>query len=338
MSLSRSLLNGNFGVDMTLINPAKYTADCGAHVIAMESVAELHEIFLEDYNYEQADLAAISEGVELEGSRYEAVAEASIQGAFDKIKAFFKKLWAKIKEFFHNIARYFDAVFKSGKDFINKYKADIDAITEVNDLVMSLHNYDDNKINKFEKDMSSIADSIKDEVTDAKALIDRLAKNAVSDDAVNEYKKIRSAETFYKTYTKNHADDLEGYKKFIRQGFYNNGRDDTSEVTVSTSTVSDVVSALTSANKPNYSNLESKINTCFSSAINVINSAQAEVKKGAANEARLKDVLSTLSSYFSIHQNALTASVTIHKDIWGKRDAEYKHIIVSALSHSKKKK
>ena len=120
MSLARTLMNNSYSGDATLINPAKYSANVGASVIAMESIEELHDIFMEEYNYEQADLAALNEGVLLEGSQYEAVAEVATNGVFDKVKMFFKKLWEKVKAFFHNIVRFFDSLFKSGKEFVSK--------------------------------------------------------------------------------------------------------------------------------------------------------------------------------------------------------------------------
>lgn len=53
--------------------------------------------------------------------------EASISGFFNKIKEFFKKLWAKIKAIFHNFIAKFDSMFmKSGKALLKKYKKEIE--------------------------------------------------------------------------------------------------------------------------------------------------------------------------------------------------------------------
>ena len=52
--------------------------------------------------------------------------ESVIGDLFNKIKEFFKKLWAKIKSIFHNFMARFDAKFgKSNKEFIKKYRKDI---------------------------------------------------------------------------------------------------------------------------------------------------------------------------------------------------------------------
>lgn len=56
-----------------------------------------------------------------------ALQEASISGFFNKIKEFFKKLWAKIKALFHRFIAKFDSMFmKSGKDLLKKYKKEIE--------------------------------------------------------------------------------------------------------------------------------------------------------------------------------------------------------------------
>ena len=56
-----------------------------------------------------------------------ALQEASISGFFEKIKEFFKKLWAKVKAIFKGFIAKFDSMFmKSGKALVKKYKADIE--------------------------------------------------------------------------------------------------------------------------------------------------------------------------------------------------------------------
>lgn len=56
-----------------------------------------------------------------------ALREASISGFFNKIKEFFKKLWAKIKAIFRSFIAKFDSMFmKSGKALLKKYKKEIE--------------------------------------------------------------------------------------------------------------------------------------------------------------------------------------------------------------------
>ena len=56
----------------------------------------------------------------------EAVTEASIKEIFARIKEAILKLWAKIKEFFKTALMYFNSLILSGKDFVKKYKKQIE--------------------------------------------------------------------------------------------------------------------------------------------------------------------------------------------------------------------
>lgn len=55
----------------------------------------------------------------------EAVLESVIGGTFGKIKSGLKALWGKIKAWFKQVAKSFQLMFTSGKDFIKKYKKEI---------------------------------------------------------------------------------------------------------------------------------------------------------------------------------------------------------------------
>ena len=147
MSLVSNLISGSTG-NFGLIDPKKYGHDTGALRIATESAEALHDIFIEGfYNMEQAELAAVHEGVALEGSQYEALTEASVSSVFAKVKEFFKKLWEKVKAFFHNVKRYIDAMFMSGKEFVKKYSADIKKATNLKDFEYKMYDYANDKIN-----------------------------------------------------------------------------------------------------------------------------------------------------------------------------------------------
>lgn len=163
MSLANTLLNGGmYGVS---IDASKYTHSNGATRIAMESIEELHEIFMESfYNPEQAVLAAATEGVALEGSQYESVMEASISGAFNKIKDFLKKLLEKVKAFFHSVKRYIDSIFMSGAEFAKKYEKDIRDAGTLKDFEFKMYEYDDAKISGFANGVSTDVGTLVDKI------------------------------------------------------------------------------------------------------------------------------------------------------------------------------
>lgn len=151
MSLTQTLMNG--GMIGCSINPARYNHDNGALRIATESVEELHDIFMTTfYATEQAELGAVHEGVALENSSYAAVYEGAVRDAFTKVKEFFKKLWDKVKAWFHSVKRFFDSLFMSGREFVKKYAADIRKATNIRDFSYKMFDYDDAKINSVDKD------------------------------------------------------------------------------------------------------------------------------------------------------------------------------------------
>ena len=155
-------------------------------MIAMESAAELYSIAQEFYNYEQADISAIVEGVALEGSQYEPVAEASIKNAFTKVKEFLQKIWAKIKVWFKNVAIFLDALFKSGKDFVKKYKDQISSLKSVKLENVKIWDYSDMidtpfDISTAEKDADDIINSALSNVTGSNANNIATAKAATNE-------------------------------------------------------------------------------------------------------------------------------------------------------------
>ena len=172
MSLTQTLMNG--GMIGTSINPAKYNHDNGALRIATESVEELHDIFMTTYYAtEQAELGAVHEGVALENSSYAAVYEGAIRDAFTKVKEFFKKLWAKVKAWFHNVKRFFDSLIMSGKDFVKKYDADIkSADKNLKDFSFKMYKYDDKAIGLEKDNAQAIMLNLTDTVSELTGKVD----------------------------------------------------------------------------------------------------------------------------------------------------------------------
>lgn len=73
---------------------------------------------------DSAELTAAKEGT-LGSADYEAVYEAAMGNVFAKIKAFFEKLWGKVKSFFAAVRKRFDLIFKDAIGFVTKYEKDL---------------------------------------------------------------------------------------------------------------------------------------------------------------------------------------------------------------------
>lgn len=353
MSLARTLMNGgSFG---TSIDPSKYTHDMGATRIAMESVEELHEIFIESfYNVEQAELAAATEGVDLVGSDYEVVAEGAIGNAFTKIKDFLKKLWDKVKAWFHQVKRFLDSLFMSGKDFVKKYKKDIEiANRTLKDFSFTMYEYEDDKIDKVSKDVDidamsteiynkSLTLSINKSVEDMKKAVDedQLAKD-FADEVLNGSKvKVNGKE------------DLgDAFFAFFRNGA--TSKEDKEDIDITDlGHYADILEKSTASKE--IDSMSTKTDKAYKTAIKRVDelekfrkdrledSKEADDKDTKAGKARIssdqrdiklaQEMSTGLSRLQSIHNQFMG----VWKSVIKERDTVYKQLIVAGLSNAKK--
>lgn len=108
--------------------------------------------------------AMIHEGASVEDVM--ALQEGAISDFFNKIKEFFKKLWAKIKAIFKGFIAKFDSMFmKSGKALLKKYKKDIE-MKDTSELEVSFSK----PKGAIQIDATSISVSVMDETDPKKAL------------------------------------------------------------------------------------------------------------------------------------------------------------------------
>lgn len=350
MSLARTLMNGgSFG---TSIDPSKYTHDMGATRIAMESVEELHEIFIESfYNVEQAELAAATEGVELIGSEYEVVAEGAIKDAFGKVKEFLKKLWDKVKAWFHNVRRFFDSLIMSGREFAKRYKKDIaTADKTLKDFSYKMYEYDDDALDAIEKDL------------DVEGSAERIF-NAFNSASLNfseeELKKSIDEDNLAKVFGTRFIQGTKAPKVTGRDDFdeaifasFRNGAtgpEDKEEIDITDlghyATIlenSKAVSSLdTMANKidkmykkaiKKADDLE-KDNKEYRKSLDDDKTAGDEDKKIADNEVKIAQHIATGISRLQSLDNTI---MNIWKTAYKERDTVYKQLIVAGLSNARK--
>lgn len=352
MSLARTLMNGgSFG---TSIDPSKYTHDMGATRIAMESVEELHEIFIESfYNVEQAELAAATEGVELIGSEYEVVAEGAIKDAFTKIKEFFKKLWDKVKAWFHNVKRFFDSLLLSGKEFVKRYQKDIQqADKTLKDFSYTMYDYDDARIDNFDSDM--------DVDTMAKIVYDEAKAVAKSVDAdLDKFKKLTEEDVIAKNLANNFLKGARGPKvtgaddfdEAVFASFRNGATGPEDKEDIDVSDLQHYASILTNAKSLSaLDSMGKKYDKVFKMALKEVDElekAGKEIKnevdsdkkstdaaKNAANNA--VKVAQQMSTAISRQQSLVSRVMNIWKTVYKERDTVYKQLVVAGLSNARK--
>lgn len=363
MSLVSNLISGSTG-NFGLVDAKKYGHDTGALRIATESAEALHDIFIEGfYNVEQAELAAVHEGVALEGSQYEAAMEASVSSVFGKIKEFFKKLWEKVKAFFHSVKRYIDSIFMSGKDFVKKYDADIRKATYLKDFEYKMYKYDNDKIDKVDAvDVDATAEeylktashlfkggfdeaiktlsNAEDGSYDGKSLnnkvqtnntVSSVGKSGDDDDAIAKHVAEKLG-----------IDGVSEYSDFSQACFshFRNKAEDNSDMEdIEITSLSDYVTILKSFDSNKLSKAMTNTDKAFKNAIKRVDECENLVsKKFQKGDMRTKmsKALSTYSAALSKAQTLQNTYYTEWKAVAKERDSAYKSMIIKAIAYSKK--
>ena len=364
MSLVSNLISGSTG-NFGLIDAKKYGHDTGALRIATESAEALHDIFIEGfYNMEQAELAAVHEGVALESSQYQAVVEASVASVFAKVKEFFKKLWEKVKAFFHSVKRYIDAIFMSGKDFVKKYDADIRKATNLKDFSYKMYVYT-NVDDVADVDVESLTDTVLAELSenqfksieDAMSIIEKLVAetgkkmtdtdNGLTDDDLKIYNELSNVKVdddvmAVQFANAHHFKNVSEYSDIPSACFayFRNWAEDKNDMDdVEISSLSEYASTLKSFNSSKVDKMASNTDKAYKNAIKRIDTLDKlisnNLEKGEVKKAATK-LVSIWTSVVSTCQNMNNTYYTAWKTAAKERDSAYKSMIVKAIAYSKK--
>lgn len=94
-------------------------------------IEAIHEIDMAELDYNR-DLKSLNESygdIDARTNQYTVALEGLVANAWEKIKKFFTNMWGKLKAFFDSVVRFFDSLFKSGKDFAEKYEKQLDRLS-----------------------------------------------------------------------------------------------------------------------------------------------------------------------------------------------------------------
>lgn len=360
MSLARQLMSG-VTLEGIEINPNRYTYDEGAFNIAVESAAELHEIFKESfYDMEQIELAAIHEGVEVVGSQFQPLMESKVSGIFEKVKSFLLKLKEKVKSFLHAIKRQFDSMIKSGKDFAAKYKSDIEKLS-FKDYKIKIFEYDDKLIDgisldattafaedistqlmkEIDKKLQAILkfDDFDDKATDKQTIAAiKKAANVTSDILTDRDKVIEIA-------TKTLAGKPLDMDEFGKWAFaiFRKGAESESDIDEREITDKDVRDMMTvlinSKTSSKVDEIVTKTDKIYVKAIKSIDDIKKKIE-------RMKDVDSDFTSGVTSSLNDFSTAISVTQSVMNKytnawktavssRDRDYKKVIIGAFSYAR---
>lgn len=118
-----------------------YGAEVGGDVVALMEAHEDYEGIIEAMHaYAMTDIQPEAVLEQTGESDIEVVKEAMVKNALEKVKAFFSKLWGKLKAFFASALRLLDGIFKDGKAFAEKHQTEIRAL-KVNGMKVKMYTY-----------------------------------------------------------------------------------------------------------------------------------------------------------------------------------------------------
>lgn len=275
------------------------------------------------------------EEIEEAEKELEEVTEGALKNIWEKIKAAFKKLWAKIREFFASVVRFFDGLFMSGKDFVTKYKSQLNKVQKVEvEMFEYTTDIDSN-------DPADIESAIKG-FGAGKDLLDSLRSSATEDTADTLKDMIGMLDDAKEEYLDKVRGEMCGASKITSEDFadelfkhFRNGKDykETKDFNVAAmvawlqnnKTLSDIKKAQSTSDK-SFSNLIKTIE----SAERAANKADDKVSQVYANGcSKLTTLVSSIQSIFNTYLNAWKRAVN-------EQTGAYKSACVKALSKKNK--
>jgi hypothetical protein len=353
-----------------------YHAEVNGDILAIQEswedqlavIEALHALDMEELAM-RSDVKALQESgaeaseIEARQEAYEVVTESMGKDALEKIKAFFSKLWGKIKAFFKSVVRVFDGVVKNAQDFVKKYEGQIKGL--------NLRGFKYKMFNYTNIDEVKFMDA--DPKTEAEELYDLATKSSLQaeNDALAD--KLHEKTTKMK---ENKEDDLSEYRgKLIGSGtltaeqfgkelysaFRGGAREkgDASEQEVHIQTIMDKIKSAGDAKKK-ADEFAKKVDEQFSKIIKDITALSTKLGSASAGKdgfvehdlgddkggkRRMKsgavstvtEALRTYGTIFSAKKDIQLTIFRSWKTAWDERNSTYKSVCLAAFRHKAEK-
>lgn len=105
--------NVDFNISVESCGYVEMFVEATEELAALESAIYVADIMLEEHVLESAD------------ANVEVLLEGVVSSMYTRLKDTVERLWAKIKQWFANVKKFFQILFAQGKEFAKKYKTDI---------------------------------------------------------------------------------------------------------------------------------------------------------------------------------------------------------------------
>jgi hypothetical protein len=351
--LASILLETSMGGGTPNVSPemlSKYTYDDGAALIAMESAADLHEIFCEGfYDMEELEIRqhiSVQEGASEEvlegiGSTIKEKAKAS----FGKIKELLKKLWEKVKAFFYNVKRYLSSIFTSTESFLKNYESDLKNL-KLNDFTYPVHVYTVDKLQKRSGDanVKTMASLLNEAKASVKVITDRAEfaekretyggdmRPDTKANAIKAYGSEKIDAVMKEVFgTTDESKIKEKLWSDCRNGAKYGDAPDKRRVNIK-----DIIKGLKDAPAmlKTYNELSSKLDKVFSDAIKEV--GQIESRADEKNYANAVAVYKAFTTSLTKLQNLQNASINAQTSAISEMVKTYRKVITAALRYKQK--
>lgn len=256
----------------------------GALVALTEGYVNDQAIFEAVIGQDFAEAYAFSEGCELE-----IVTESGLGGAFDKLKAFIKKIWEKIKGLLHSfIVKLNKVVITDNKKFVEKYKNDV-LKKNLSKMKYKWCEPDNSKISGLASRISSSnIDTVLSGASNVFTMDEK--KLQVVNDNIDDGTKEDEVLTLLAGVTT----DSSSFTKDVHEECFDS---ETEEEGLDSSRLTDIMSTLVGSKKEieNVKKAQDNIDKVFKSLLNSIDKAQKDIMKKIPKEANKKADAYTIS-------------------------------------------
>lgn len=316
--------------------------------IMTESTEDALAIMEAIYFIDMAEVAQTRAVQESTGTEedFEAVTEATVKDAAEKIKQFFMKMWGKLVAFFKSAVSYLDAFTKSGEKFAEKYEKVL-AKKDLSGFKAKVHTYTNLEAQWGKDELSK----------QVKGLVDTAVSVAsAADGGKNEELKAAIAKV-----KENRGEILGKYRgemvgagqlndeEFKRElyGAFRNGAKPGEDKKESTIKISEILAALKDKNAvKSAKDFKAGVDKEFKDALTKIAAIEKSVKKSSTikhgdSEHKIDkdgtgvalEALRTYSSFFSQYKGIQMTAFRAWRTAIAERQAAFRGVVVSAVSH-----
>ena len=352
-----------------------YDHENGAGLIAMESAEALRDIFeAEFYVPNTCTIAAALEGAScVEESSQAAIMEASVKGAFAKIKQFFIDLKEKVKDFLHNIKRYLTGIFGNDEKWVKNYEKELTALSDADLKGYEVKMYKYSIIEALNKaDIEKFGNEL---LSKAQGDMSKMFGSSVGGSEIDESTVDEHFKDAYETAVKDMVgdSDTEAIQKnawsMMRSGA--DSDKDKDAVKVGKSQISAYITAIKNGSKDiaAYDDMITKVNKAYDKAIKFVNDCEKKVGSAKADDNGVKTasraavglsgkdgtgdstvvmgsktasnyamLLRKYSSFMSKVQSVHNTVNTAAKSAMQERNSAYKKALTGAFAYARKNK